>query len=147
MRTSYGVSIVSIQQKKLLPYQDYTTENKGLSVWQFCHHWWHCKLSLWQLTVLPMTTKLSNWRSLLTMKVLKDSISHEICEWFGCAFLCFVLDMYRRVLGGYIWICFSDFLRFASLALGWLEDQLCVYSVVLSALTADWGGVLSFIMI
>ena len=40
-----------------------STENKRSSSWQLCHHWWHCKLSLWQLTVPPVTTKLSNWWS------------------------------------------------------------------------------------
>ena len=39
------------------------TENKTLSIWQLCRDWWHRKLSLRQLTVPPVTTKLSNWRS------------------------------------------------------------------------------------
>ena len=39
-----------------------TTENKRSSIWQLCRHWWHRKLSLRQLTVPPVTTKLSNWR-------------------------------------------------------------------------------------
>ena len=30
---------------------------------QFCDYWWHCKLSLWQLTMPPVMTKLSNWGS------------------------------------------------------------------------------------
>ena len=38
------------------------TKNKGSSIWQLCHHWWHRKLSLRQLTVPPVMTKLSNWR-------------------------------------------------------------------------------------
>ena len=37
-------------------------ENKRLSNWQHCHHWWHCKLSFWQLTVPPVMTMLSIWR-------------------------------------------------------------------------------------
>ena len=40
-----------------------TTENKRSSIWQLCRHWGHHKLSLWQLTVPPVTTTLSNWRS------------------------------------------------------------------------------------
>ena len=38
------------------------TENKRSSIWELCRHWWHRKLSKWQLTVPPVTTKLSNWR-------------------------------------------------------------------------------------
>ena len=34
------------------------TENKRSSISQL---WWHRKLSLWQLTVPPVTTKLSKW--------------------------------------------------------------------------------------
>ena len=41
----------------------YLIENKRLSIWQCCHHWWHRKLSFWQLMVPPRMTKLSNWRS------------------------------------------------------------------------------------
>ena len=37
------------------------TENKRSSIWQLCCHWWHHRLSLWQLTVPPVTTTLSNW--------------------------------------------------------------------------------------
>ena len=40
------------------------TKNKISSIWQLCRHLWHWKLSLWQLMVPPMTTKLSNWRSI-----------------------------------------------------------------------------------
>ena len=40
------------------------TENNRSSIWQFSCHWWHRKLSLRQLTVSPVTTKLSNWRLL-----------------------------------------------------------------------------------
>ena len=36
------------------------TENQRSSIWQFCHHWWHRKLSLRQLMVSSVTTKLSN---------------------------------------------------------------------------------------
>ena len=46
------------------PFLQYITENKRSSIWQLCRHWWHRKLSLWQLAVPPITTKLSTWRSL-----------------------------------------------------------------------------------
>ena len=36
-------------------------ENQKSSIWQLYHHPWHCKLSLRQLTVPPVTTKLRNW--------------------------------------------------------------------------------------
>ena len=38
------------------------TEIKRSSIWQHWDHWWHCKLSLRQLTVLSMTTKWSQLR-------------------------------------------------------------------------------------
>ena len=38
------------------------TENKRLSFWQLCRHWWHRKFSLRQLTVPAVMIKLSNWR-------------------------------------------------------------------------------------
>ena len=38
------------------------TENKISSIWQLCYHWWHRKLSLWQLTVSPVMVKLPNWQ-------------------------------------------------------------------------------------
>ena len=50
------------------------TENKRLSIWQFCRHWWHRKLSLRQLTVPPVTTKLSNWRSFVFNEILACSV-------------------------------------------------------------------------
>ena len=46
----------------------YITE-KRLSIWQLCHDCWHCKLSLRQLMVPPVTTKLSNWRSLVFIDI------------------------------------------------------------------------------
>ena len=46
------------------------TENKRLSIWQLCHHWWHHKLSQWQLMVPPVMSKLPNWRSFVC------SVSH-----------------------------------------------------------------------
>ena len=30
---------------------------KRSSIWQLCRHWWHHKLSLWQLTVPPVTQR------------------------------------------------------------------------------------------
>ena len=38
------------------------TENKRWPIWQCCRYWCLRKLSFWQLTVPPVTTKLSNWR-------------------------------------------------------------------------------------
>ena len=37
-------------------------KKKRSSIWQLCHHWWHCKLPLSQLTVPLMMTKLTNWQ-------------------------------------------------------------------------------------
>ena len=55
------------------------TENKRLSIWQLCRHWWHPKLSLIQLMVPPVMTKLSNWQifvvSGLVIAVLADAIA------------------------------------------------------------------------
>ena len=39
-----------------------TTQKRRLSIQQHCGHWWHRKWSL-QLTVSPVTTKLSHWPS------------------------------------------------------------------------------------
>ena len=51
----FAVSVVSYYYASL--------KTKIKSIWQLCRHWWHNKLSLRQLTVPPVTTKLSNWRS------------------------------------------------------------------------------------
>ena len=34
----------------------------SLKKWQLCRHWWHRKLSMWQLTLPSVTTKLSDWQ-------------------------------------------------------------------------------------
>ena len=34
------------------------TENKMSSIWQVCHHQWHRKLLLWQITVPPNDNKI-----------------------------------------------------------------------------------------
>ena len=73
-------------------YYSTVTENKRSSIWQLCRHWWHRKLLKWQLTVPPMRTKLSNWRSFVfsdgaaVRRKLNDSyhlseliVIHEIC--------------------------------------------------------------------
>ena len=39
--------------------QHWNTENKRSSIWKLCRHWWHRKLSIWQLTVPPVTTMLT----------------------------------------------------------------------------------------
>ena len=39
-----------------------STENKRSSIWLHYGHWWHRKLSLRQLVLLTMKSKLSNWR-------------------------------------------------------------------------------------
>ena len=36
------------------------TEHKRWSIWKLCHHWLHCKLSWWQLTMSSVRSKLSN---------------------------------------------------------------------------------------
>ena len=38
-------------------------ENKILSIWQLRYHWWYRILSLQQLTVPSVITKISNWQS------------------------------------------------------------------------------------
>ena len=48
-------------------------QNKRLSIWQFCCHWWHRKLLEWQLTVPPVTPKLSNWRPLFFRVMMRQS--------------------------------------------------------------------------
>ena len=60
-------------------------ENKISSIWLLCRHWRHPKLSLWQLTVPPVTTKLSIWRY-FDFSVEKDSLRHllEQYQYFLC---------------------------------------------------------------
>ena len=38
------------------------TENAELLWCQFCHQWWHCRLSLRQRGVPPVMTKLTSWQ-------------------------------------------------------------------------------------
>ena len=42
-------------------------ENKRSSIWWLCLHWGHRKLSLQQLRVPPVRTKLSNWLPLFSV--------------------------------------------------------------------------------
>ena len=63
-------------------------ENKRSSVWRHCRHWWHRKLSLRQLTVPPVTTKLSNWQPFVFSEytpVLGSGKWGTLCwlDWFG----------------------------------------------------------------
>ena len=54
------------------------TEKKRSSIWHLCHHWWHSQLSLRQLTVPPVTAKLSNWRSFVFSVVLDSVIKRPV---------------------------------------------------------------------
>ena len=59
------------------------TENKRLSIWQLCRHWWHRKLSLWQLTVPPVTTTLSNWRSFVFSEYSNKGLLPSTVLWLA----------------------------------------------------------------
>ena len=82
-----------------------STENKKMSIWHLCHHWWHHEL-LWQLTVPPVTRKLSNWwpsvfRALLspfltiTLSTSKR-YAHDYIFWYLFAF--FIPIPFTRIL-------------------------------------------------
>ena len=51
-------------------------KTKDYQFGNFCRHWWHSKLTLRQLTVPPMTTKLWNWRPLVF-----NITHHETASW------------------------------------------------------------------
>ena len=66
------------------------TEEKIWSIWQLCRQWWHRKLSLWQLMVPPVTTKLSTWwffvfREWYTYKWQMKGILEKIKCWKSIA--------------------------------------------------------------
>ena len=42
-------------------FEDHRKLNE-LSWCQLCCYWWHCRLSLWQPAVPPVTTKLASWQ-------------------------------------------------------------------------------------
>ena len=54
-----------------------------LSWCQLCRHWWHRRLSLWQPTVPPVTTKLALWQ----LSVFSQCRAHDCatnsgtCQW------------------------------------------------------------------
>ena len=58
---------------------------------QICHHWWHRRLSLWQPSVPPVTTKLVSWRLSVVRSVWSNMLFHR------------VLSCYRH--------CIEDFMR------------------------------------
>ena len=58
-----GSTLVQVVISRMFGASHYSnTENKNSSIWQLCSHWLYRKLSEWQLTVPPVTTKLFDWR-------------------------------------------------------------------------------------
>ena len=60
-------------------------ENRRSPIWQLCRHWWHRKLSLRQLTVSPVTTKLWNWRPFVFIDA--DDFLIRPCDNTRCCYL------------------------------------------------------------
>ena len=48
-------------QKTLRRSRYHVTENRELSWWQLCRHWWYHRLSFWQPPAPPVMTKLILW--------------------------------------------------------------------------------------
>ena len=81
------------------------TENKRSkrsSIWQLCLHWWHHKLSLWQLTVPPVTTTLSNWRSFVFSEYSKRDCCPVLFFDSGCTQHSLVVPFWRPLEGSSI---------------------------------------------
>ena len=76
-------------------------ENKRSSIWQPCRHWWQRKLSLRQLTVPPVTTRLSNWWPFVfsgcNPVLVVTFIIHLHCDWYLSVFrnLVFISTLYH----------------------------------------------------
>ena len=63
----------------------YYTEHRRSSIWQLCRHWWHRKLSLRQLTMAPVTTKLSNLRPFVFSSIFDSNFrSEQECKNLDC---------------------------------------------------------------
>ena len=85
----------------------YQSLNKTLSIWQLCRDSWHRKFSLRQLTVPPVTTKLSNWRSFV------------FSEWFWMIFV----DQLTPFKMTDEMVNFCRYFRFMTLQLWLLPEQ------------------------
>ena len=68
----------------------HTLRGKGLSIWQFCRHWCHRKLSSRQLAVSPVMAGLSSWRT----SVSEYDIALYILALFICRRLAFWLMIF-----------------------------------------------------
>ena len=60
-RLFYNIALYQTLMRDWLYEGSTNTENWELLWYQLCHHWWHHKLSLWQLVVPPVKTKLASW--------------------------------------------------------------------------------------
>ena len=60
-RLFYSMAIYHTLMRDWLNEGSTNTENWELLWCQLCNHWWHHKLSLWQLVVPPVKTKLASW--------------------------------------------------------------------------------------
>ena len=108
------------------------TENKRSPIWQLCRHWWHRKLSLRQLTVPPMTTKLSNWRSFVLNEGWILSILHNITHVWQ------LLQKYKKSLDILVRIFQDKFSKFDTLSPS-NGDELIHYGPVKSYGVIEWG--------
>ena len=74
------------------------TENKISSIWQPCRHWWHRKLSLWQLTVPPATTRLSIDDHLFSVNASTSLLAES-----GAIYICWPSGFWRMTLDSVCW--------------------------------------------
>ena len=65
----------------------------------FCCPWWHWRLSFWQPTVPPVTTKLALWQ-LYVFSVVAHKLCDITCYWHYVIYLWF----YQSTSGNYTWL-------------------------------------------